>query len=88
MEIRRQTGVELGFGKTLLSASHSLFLTSLWTSVFNPQAPLLQTLEPEPTSTRKKDETRDPVEENKKKEKHPYPIVHHPTMALSPVWLG
>ena len=46
MEINRLTGASLGFGKTLLSASYNLFLTSILTSVFNPQAPLLQALEP------------------------------------------
>ena len=44
MEINRLTGASLGFGKTLLSASYNLFLTSILTSVFNPQAPLLQAL--------------------------------------------
>ena len=67
MEISRLTGASLGFGKTLLSASYILFLTSTLTSVFNPQAPLLQALEPEPTSTRMEDETRDPGNENKKR---------------------
>ena len=85
MEIHRLTGASLGFGRTLLSASYNLFLTSILTSVFNDQAPLLQTLEPEPTSTRIEDETRDPVDDNKKKKEHIYPIVHHPTIALSPV---
>ena len=32
-----------------------------------------------------KNETRDPADENKKKEEHLYPIVHCPTTALSPV---
>ena len=85
MEINGLTGASLGFGKTLLSPSDNLFLTSILTSVFNPQAPLLQALEREPTPTRIEDETRDPVDENKRKEEHLYPIVHHPTMALSPV---
>ena len=85
MEIHRFTGASLGFGKTLLGASYNLFLTSILTSVFSLQAPFLQALEPEPTSTRIADETRDPVDENKKKEEHLYPIAHHPTMALSPV---
>ena len=40
MEINRLTGASLGFGKTLLSASYNLFLTSILSSVFNPQAPL------------------------------------------------
>ena len=83
IEISRLTGASLGFGKTLLSASYNLLLTSILTSVFNLQAPLLQALEPEPTSTRTEDETRDPVDENKKKEDQLYPNVHHPTMAFS-----
>ena len=85
MEINHLSGASLGFGKTLLSASYSLLLASILTSVFNPQAPLLQALEPEPTPTRTEDETRDPVDENKKKEEHLYMIVHCPIMALSPV---
>ena len=85
MEINRLTGASVGFGKTLLSASYNLFLTSVLTSVSNPQAPLLQTLEPEPTPKRTEDEARDPVDENKKKEEHLYPIVHCPTTALCPV---
>ena len=85
MEVNRLTGASLGFGKTVLSASYNLFLTSILTSVFNPQAPLLQALEPEPTLTRIGDETSDPADENKKKEEHLYPIVHCPTTPLSPV---
>ena len=44
MEVHRPTGTSLGFGGTLLGASYSLFLTSILTPVFNPQAPLLQAL--------------------------------------------
>ena len=72
MEINRLTGASLGFGKMLLSASYQIFLTSILTSFFNPQAPLLQALEPEPKPTRLEDETRDPVDEIKEKEEHPY----------------
>ena len=85
MEINRLTGASLGFGKTLLRASYNFFSTSILTSVFNPQAPLLQALEPEPTLTRIEEETRDPADENKKNEEHLYLIVHCPTTALSPV---
>ena len=70
MEINRLTGTSLGFGKTLLSASYNLILTSILTSMFNLQAPPLQALEPEPRPTRIENETRDPVDENKKKEEH------------------
>ena len=85
MEINRLAGASLGFGKTLLSASYNLFLTSILTSVINPQAPLLQALEPEPVPTRIEDETRDPADGNRKKGEHLYPGVHCSTMALSPV---
>ena len=85
MEINRITGASLGFGTTLMSASYNLFLTSILSSVLSPQAPLLQTLEPEPMPTRKEDEVRYPADENKEKEEHLYPIVHCPTTALSPV---
>ena len=67
MEINRLTGASLGFGKTLLSASYNLILTSILTSVSNPQASLLQALENESPPTRIEDETRDPLDENKKK---------------------
>ena len=85
METTRLTGASLGFRKTLLSASYNLFLKCILTSVFNPQAPLLQALEPEPTPARIEDETRDPADENKKEEEHLYPIVHCSNTALSPV---
>ena len=85
MEMHRLTGASLGFGKTLLSASYNLFPTSILTSVFNPQAPLLQALEPEPTPARIEDETRDPSDEKKKKQEHLYPFVYHPTTTLFPV---
>ena len=73
MECHRLTGASLGFGKTFPSASYNLFLTSFLTSVFILQTPLMQALEPEPTSTRIEDETRHPVDEIKKKEEHLYP---------------
>ena len=85
MEINRLTGASLGFGNTLLSASYNLFLTSILTSVFNPQSPLLPTLEPEPMPTRIEDETRDPADGNRKKGEHLYPNIHCSTTALSPV---
>ena len=88
MEIIRLTSASLGFGKPLLSASYNLFLSSILTSVFNHQAPLLQALEPEPTPAKKEDEAKDPVDENKKKTERLYPIINHPTTSLSPVWLG
>ena len=89
-KINSLTGASHGFGKTLLSASYNLFLTSILTSLFNIQPPSssLRALEPESTPTRIEDETRDPADEMKRKEEHLYSMVHCPTTALSPVWLG
>ena len=84
MEIHRLTVASFGFVKTLLSASCHLFFTSIVTSVFNPQAPLLQALHPEPAPARTEDETRDPVNDNEKMEEHLCSIVPQPPMALSP----
>ena len=81
MEINGLTGASLGFGKTLLMASYNLFLTSILSSVFNPQAPLLQALEPEPTPTRIEDETRDPTDEIKKRKSIFFQLF------IAPLWL-
>ena len=54
-------------------------------SVFNPQARILQALEPVPTSTNLKDESRNSTEENKENEEHFYLIIHHPSMVIFPV---
>ena len=39
MEVNKLTGASLGFGKTILSASYNIFMTSVLTSVFDPHAP-------------------------------------------------
>ena len=85
METHRLTGGSLSFGRTLMSASYNLYLPSILMSVSNPQAPLLQPLEPELPPARIEDEARDPVDEKHKKEEHLYPVVHHRTTTLSPV---
>ena len=41
LEISKMTGASLGFGKTLLSASYNIFLTSVLTSMYDPRAPPL-----------------------------------------------
>ena len=61
VKCNRLTGASLGFGKTLLSASYNLFLTSILTSVFKSRAPLPPALELEPTTTRIEDEIGDPT---------------------------
>ena len=45
METNKITGSNLGFGKTLLSASHDIFSTSVLTSMNNPRAPALAAVE-------------------------------------------
>ena len=45
MEMDKITGSTLGFGKTLLSASYNIFLTSDLTSMYNPRAPALTAVE-------------------------------------------
>ena len=47
LEISRMTGASLGFGKTLLSASYKIFLTSVLTSMYGPRAPTLAAVEEE-----------------------------------------
>ena len=54
----------------------------------NPQAPLLQALEPESKIAWIEYETGASVDENKQKEEHLYPSVGHPPMAPSTVWLA
>ena len=38
MERDKITGSNLGFGKTVLSASYNIFLTNVLTSLYNPHA--------------------------------------------------
>ena len=45
MEIDKLTGSTLGFGKTSLSASYNIFLTSVLTSMYSPRAPALTAVE-------------------------------------------
>ena len=47
LEISKLTGASLGFGKTFLSASYNIFLTSVLTSMYDPRAPPLAAVEGE-----------------------------------------
>ena len=47
LEITEMTGASLGFGKTVLSASYNIFLTSVLTSMYDPRAPTLAAVEDE-----------------------------------------
>ena len=45
LEVTKMTGASLGFGKTLLSASYNIFLTSVFSSMYDPRAPTVALLE-------------------------------------------
>ena len=47
LEINKETGASLGFGKTLLSASYNIFLMSVLTSMYDPRAATLPAVEEE-----------------------------------------
>ena len=76
MEINRITGASLGFGMTLLSASYNIFLTSVMTSMYNPQASGLSSDEPEKVDPKVNVELYEMRGDAKKKEEHNYPVVN------------
>ena len=87
MELNRITGASLGFGKTLLSASYSFFLTSVMTSKYNPQVNGSASDAPKKADPIELYEMR---EETKKKQEHLYPLVNSAaldftTLPVSPV---
>ena len=75
LEISRMTGASLGFGKTLLSASYNIFLTSVLTSMYDPRAPTLAVVEEERKTLYSEDELTDIRNTPKKKEEHIYPVM-------------
>ena len=90
MEINRMTGASLGFGKTLLSASYNIFLTSVMTSMYNPQTNGFASSASKNADPRVDKELYEMREEAKKKEEHLYPVVNSAalgftTLPVSPV---
>ena len=83
MEINRLTGVSLGFGKTLLSASYISFLTSVMTSMYNPQASRLAPDAPKMVDPRVDIELYEMREGAKKKKEHLYPVVNSAALGFS-----
>ena len=88
MEINRMTGASLGFNKTLLSASYNVFLTSVMTSMYNPQANGLASNASKKTDPRVDTELYEMRDEAKKKEEHLQPVVNSaalgfPTLPVS-----
>ena len=85
MEINRLTGASLGFGKTLLSTSYNIFLTSVMTSMYNPQASGLASDTPEKVNPRVDIELFEMRDDAKKKEEHLYPVVNSTALVFSTV---
>ena len=85
MEIDKLTGSTLGFGKTFLSASYNIFLTSVLTSMYNPRALVLTAVGVVDVSPCVKNEMHEVKEDAKKKEEHLYPAMSTVTLPLSPV---
>ena len=85
METDKITGSTLGFGKTLLSASHNFFLTSVLTSMFNPRALELTAVELMEVSPFVENDMHEVKEDAKKKEEHLRPTMSTLTLPLSPV---
>ena len=75
LEISRMTGASLGFGKTLLSASYNIFLTSVLTSMYDPRAPSLAAIDEERKTLSNEEELHDMRHTPKKKEEHIYPVM-------------
>ena len=83
METNRMTGASLGFGKTLLSASYKFFLTSVMTSMYNPQASGLASDAPKTIDPKVDIELFETREDAKKKEEHLYPVVTSAALGFS-----
>ena len=75
LEISKMTGASLGFGKTLLSASYNIFLTSVLTSMYDPRAPPLAVVEHERKTFCHEEELHDIRDDTKRMEEHIYPIM-------------
>ena len=75
LEISRMTGASLGFGKTLLSASYNIFLTSVLTSMYDPRAPTLAAVEEERKTLYYEEELQKMRNDTQKNDEHIYPVL-------------
>ena len=85
MEIDKITGSTLGFGKTLLSASYTIFLTSVLTSLYSPRAAAITTVEHMDIGPCVGNDMHEVEEDAKKKEEHLYRVMSTVTLPLSTV---
>ena len=76
MGFNKLTGVSLGFGETLLSASYNIFMTSVLIPVFNPHASAQAAIEKQKINTGLEVELKEKRTEgdSNKKDEHLYPI--------------
>ena len=84
MEINRMTVASRGFGKTLLSASYNILLTSVITSLYNPQASGLAPDASKKVNHRVDIELYEVRDDAKKKEEHLYPVVNSTALGFLP----
>ena len=75
LEKPKMTGASLGIGKTLLSVSYNIFLMSFLTSMDDPRAPILTSVEEERKTLCNEEELIDIRKDTKKKEEHAYPVM-------------
>ena len=75
LEKTKLTGATLEFGKTLLSISYNIFLTSVLTSMYDPRALTFAAVEEERKTFCNKENLHDMRDDTKKKEEHIYPVI-------------
>ena len=85
MEIDKITTSTLGSGKTLLSSSCNLFLTTVLTSMYDPRAPAITAVEHMEVSRCVENIMHEVKEDVKKAEEHLYPAMSTVTQPMSPV---
>ena len=92
MEKNKLTSASLGFGKTLLSASLSILMTSVLTAVFNPHAFAPAAIERKKFKPKLEVELNEmrTEEDSKRKVEHLYPIknpaaFHSLSLPLAPI---
>ena len=75
LEISKMTGASLGFGKTFLSASYKIFLTSVLTSMYDPRASPFSAVDEKRKTLYHEEELPDISNYTKKKEEHFHPVI-------------
>ena len=77
------TGASLGFSNTPLSGSYKIFMTSVMTSMHNPQATGLASESPKKVDPRVNIELYEMQGNAKKKEEHLYPVENPAALGFS-----